>query len=458
MLRKIVFLFLFVPFLAAAQNNEPALKLDLPLFDFPYQIDAMNTVGHGFFSSYANPSMAQSLAVTTDIHSSFHFGMKALFDKWDLNVSLGWWNLKTWLFNLGLGIGNYLLFYAPGGEGWVHEEFHRAVMTKHRVNSFNDMNTFPIGAELISVNSITDDDLIRFKAESPTDFVRMHAAGMEGDLVLIDNLRRNSFFYDQQLSFWILDFIVTFNSHFYLIASGDPKQVNSSVDDMNKKETTVLSRDFTGYDHIGWVYDLFRPDEPYSARGVHPSGTGINRYIKTTDLTDEELSYLHAQRYWFIFNYISPMLFDVNRIALGDDGLYGNFAFRHFLTSFGTDTSLKVFLKKDIYNMVFVFHNYRNYKHWFPAIEAELVDFPLSLGALNLYLSPRVLIGIQPENQIFKTGTPEFFGLAGCRVDFNISKHFLPYFDLTAKTDGWVAGNEFLEKNVSIKLGLSARF
>jgi len=457
--KKITFLFLFVPFLAFAQNNEPALKLDLPLFDLPYQIDAMNTVGHGFFSSYANPSMAQSLAVSTDIVSSFHFGVKALFDNWDLNVSIGLLDLKSFLYDLGLIYGNlFLLFYIPGGEGWVHEEFHRAVMTRHKVNSFNDMNTFPIGAELISVNSITDEDLIRFKAESPTDFVRMHAAGMEGDLVLLDNLRRNSFFYAQQLRFFWLDIFVTLNSHFYIIASGDPKQVNSSVDEMNKKEASVLSRDFTGFDMIGWAYDLFRPDEPYSDRGLHPSGIGINRYIKTTDLTHEELSYLHAQRYWYIFNYVSPMLFSVERIALGDNGFYGNFAFRHFLTSFGTDILLKVFLKKDIYNMVFAFHNYMNYEHWFPAIEAELVDFPLSLGSLNLYLSPRTLIGVQPKNQRFKTKTSEFIGLAGCRVDFNISRHLLPYFDITAKTDGWVAGNEFLEENVSVKLGLSARF
>ena len=152
------------------------------------------------------------------------------------------------------------------------------------------------------------------------------------------------------------------------------------------------------------------------------------------------------------------MLFNVNRIALGDTGFYGNLAFRHFLTSFGTDTLLKVFLKKDIYNIAFVLHNYRNYEQWFPAIEAELVDFPLSLRSLNLYFSPRVLIGMQPENQRLKTETAEFIGLAGCRVDFNISRYFLPYFDLTVKTNGWIAGNEFVEKNVSIKLRLSARF
>jgi len=65
---------------------------------------------------------------------------------------------------------------------------------------------------------------------------------------------------------------------------------------------------------------------------------------------------------------------------------------------------------------------------------------------------------MQPENQSFKTGKPEFTGLTGCRVDFNISKYFLPYIDFTAKTDGWVAGNEFLERNTSIKAGVSARF
>ena len=459
MFKKLIFLFLFVPFLAVAQDNEPALKLDLPLLDLPYQRDAMNTVGHGFFSSYANPSMAQSLAVSTDIVSLFHFGVKALFDSWDLNVSIGEMDLKSYLYDLGLVFGcTYLLFYIPGGEGWLHEEFHRAVMTRHRVNSFNDMNTFPIGAELVSVNSITDEDLMRFKAESPADFVRMHAAGMEGDLVLLDNLRRNSFFYDQQLRFFWLDILVTINSHMYIIASGDPKQVNSSVDDMNKKETTVLSRDFTGFDMIGWVYDLFRPDEPYSDRGVHPSGIGINRYRKTTDLTDEELSYLHAQRYWFIFNYVSPMFFNVNRIALGGTGFYGNFAFRHFLTSFGTDLSFNLFLNKDKFNFIAAYHSYQNYEHYFPALEVEMIDFPIFIKNFCVYFSPRTSLGLQPKDQGFFTSESELFGLVGSRLDFQVTKNLLPYFEFVAKTDGWVAGNEFLEKNLSYRLGISARF
>jgi hypothetical protein len=65
---------------------------------------------------------------------------------------------------------------------------------------------------------------------------------------------------------------------------------------------------------------------------------------------------------------------------------------------------------------------------------------------------------VQPKDQEFMTGEPEFFALAGCRTDFAVSKHFFPYLEASVKTDGWVAGNEFLERSVSFKAGISARF
>ncbi|MDR3343812.1 MAG: hypothetical protein LBT14_13735 [Treponema sp.] len=108
--------------------------------------------------------------------------------------------------------------------------------------------------------------------------------------------------------------------------------------------------------------------------------------------------------------------------------------------------------------MVFTYHSYLNYEHYFPGIEAELIDYPLQIGGFTTYLSPRVLLGMQPKNQEFMTTSPEFFGLVGLRADFAVSKHFLPYFELSVKTAGWVAGNEFLDSNVSFKAGLSMRF
>jgi hypothetical protein len=108
--------------------------------------------------------------------------------------------------------------------------------------------------------------------------------------------------------------------------------------------------------------------------------------------------------------------------------------------------------------MAFVLHNYRSYEHWFPAIEAELADYLFNIGNLAMFLSSRVLIGMQQKDQVFKTSSPGFLGLFGLCADFFISKHFLPYIDFTAKADGWVAGNEYLDSNVSVKIGISAQF
>jgi hypothetical protein len=88
-----------------------------------------------------------------------------------------------------------------------------------------------------------------------------------------------------------------------------------------------------------------------------------------------------------------------------------------------------------------------------------LSEFPLQVTPkFGLLLSPRVLLGMQPKNQDFRTSDPEFLGLFGLRVDFAISKHILPFIDFSVKTNGWIAGNEYLNSNVSIKLGVSARF
>jgi hypothetical protein len=209
---------------------------------------------------------------------------------------------------------------------------------------------------------------------------------------------------------------------------------------------------------VNWVYDLFRPGEPYSARGDHPSGHGVARYISMAQLTGEEKEYLIKQGWLHFFNYFSPLLYGFRTIPLGNTDFEWNCAFHHYLTSFGADIPVQIFLKKAPFNMLFTYHSYMNYEHYFPAIEAELVDFPLRLGGLSLLLSPRVLIGMQPADQNFMTGNPEFLGLLGCRVDFAVSKHFSPYFDLGVKTGGWVAGNEYLEPNVSFKAGLSMRF
>jgi hypothetical protein len=451
--KKVTLVFCIIINTGGVVSEETALKLDAPLFDLPYQIDAMDTVGHGFFSSYANPSMAQSMALATDMYSGFHFGMKAFYDSSKMDGIL-----KNSIYYGGTVLVDYFLTYIPVGDGWMHEEFHRAVMSRHGVNSFNGMNRFPIGAELVSVDHVRDEDLIRFKRESPADFIRMHEAGIESQYLLTSRLQRNNFFYDQKYFNEAVYWMTIFNAHMYIVSSASPEDVDASTAQMNKVENDIASRDFTGFDMTAWVYDLFRPNEPYQARGPHPSGTGINRYRTTADLTADELRYLKVQGWWQVFNYLSPMMFGFRSLPFGDRDIKWNFSFRHILTSFGTDLSLELLASIEKFNFVAAYHNYQNYEHIFPAIEVELIDYPLEIGNLNAYISPRIMAGMQPKKQNFFTAKAELFGLIGSRVDFQLTPNWLPYLEVVAKTNGWVAGNEFLQANVSARLGVSARF
>jgi hypothetical protein len=65
---------------------------------------------------------------------------------------------------------------------------------------------------------------------------------------------------------------------------------------------------------------------------------------------------------------------------------------------------------------------------------------------------------MQPKDHDFYTSEAEFFGLIGTRADFQINRHLFPYLEIVVKTDGWVAGNEYLERNIRLILGMSVRF
>jgi len=442
---NLIFLLIFLPVLAFAQNNEPTLKLDVPLFDLPYQIDAMNTVGHGFFSSYANPSMAQSLAITVDMYSGFHYGMKRFYDTSTMNNI--WKNI---IYYGGTALGDGLLMVLPfGGMAWMHEEHHRAILSRFEKNSFN--TTYFFGNY---VNQVSDESLERFKAESPVDFVRLHAAGAESELLLLSQLQRNNFFYRQDFFNEFSYLLICFSVWNYLWTVTAPFTDNPRL----INETNIMERDFTGHDWTSWVYDLFLPDDPYSERGVHASGIGIDRYRKTSDLSPEMMNYAKKQVWWSLANIVSPVMLGFRSLPLGHTDIRWNFSSRHFLTSFGTDLSFNVFLNIDKYNFAVVYHSYQNYENYFPAIEIEMIDFPISIKYFCIYFSPRIILGIQPKDQSFFTSETEFFGLIGSRFDFQITGNWLPYIEVVAKTDGWVAGNEFLEKNISFRLGISARF
>jgi len=83
----------------------PRLNLDFPLFDFPYQLDAMDATGGNFFTSYSIMSMQQSLAMSQNVYSSFHFGMKQFYNSSPFSNK----STNTAIYYGGVALGDFLL-------------------------------------------------------------------------------------------------------------------------------------------------------------------------------------------------------------------------------------------------------------------------------------------------------------------------------------------------------------
>ena len=437
------------------QTERYELRMDFPLLDFPFQIHTMDAMGYGFFNTYTSLSMNQSLALTANIYSAIHYGARQLsklnggqYENGALvAVTVG--GLTAFSYNLPFG-----------GHPWLSREFARSILSRHGVPSENgEMNIFSSNF----VSGFTDNELSHLKETAPYDFIRAHVGGIEASLLLSDKIQRGYFFHNTDSLSWISALLASVYSigpaiTFFL---DDAASMNKSIATTYKDEegSDQRERDLAFHQTVSWVYELFRPHEAYDARGKHPSGDGsVARYITIDQLTDDEKNYLSKQAYLSMLNFVSPMTIGIRSISLGASGWEGNFALRHFLTSFGSDISATVFLQNKPLNMVFTLHNYQNYESYFPALEAELIDFPVSFGRNEFFLSPRVMVGVQPKGQEFKTSSVEFFGLFGLNLSYKVTQNIFPYINATAKTDGWVAGNEYLSSNVSIQIGSSIRF
>jgi hypothetical protein len=219
--------------------------------------------------------------------------------------------------------------------------------------------------------------------------------------------------------------------------------------------TNIEIRDFTGLDFTAWVYDLFRPSESYSDRGISSSGVGIRRYRQTSDLSKEELDYLKKMGKMQWINVISPMMFYVNSIKVNNDFRF-NFGLFHYLTSFGYDLGSNFFIDYKQNKIFFALHNYHNLHNNFYGVEAQLIDKELLIGNNTLLFTPSLHLWSQPKNQEFKTSDSELGGKAEIDVSAKLGRTWRPYIVMSAKTNGWVAGDVYLNSNFGVMIGVRA--
>ena len=447
-MRTKVFILLIISslFLKAQEKN---LVLDFMPYDYPYIVYDYQTYSGDLSKVFFAPSMQQSVRLSASLVNSTYY----LLGKINLD------NLTPSPFVNGIAYsllytGAYIfLEYIPGGVSWVHEEYHRAVLNVNNVSSYDEVYDFKFLASIIRVNNVEDTALILFKKNNPQSFVRLHSAGIEGENMLIFELFKRNFYYNQNFSYGVIAASSVLNSFSY-IYSCQTAYAEQTTDEENAKDgTNIKVRDFTGLDFTAWVYDLYNPFEPYEARGIHPSGVGIDRYLKPSDLTQKQLKLLKREAYLHLLNFVSPFYLGFKRIKVSENFEF-NFMVRHLLNAFGHNIDLIFMAKHKNLNFLAGLDFYKNKFLTLPGVDFSIYDYDLKIKNLNLYNSLRIKAWLQPENLLYFDTEFSPGYLAEYKLSFR-KGIFEPYFITSYKTRGYVEGDEFLRQNFRFMFGFA---
>ena len=432
--------------LAQGLKTISRIEYDLPVYDYPFN----------GYSGYSFPSMHQSLVLTSDLSRGLHWTIAKI----GTSDSSGGRSMRSLFLSVGMTFSELLMISFPGGYSWLHEEWHRAILTSHGISSYNGVYDFNILSNAIPVSHVTDGDLIPLKRDHPQDFIRLSEAGNEAQIELARSLRKELFFNRSDCFLdWVTLLINTFSPASYVFMCSMPYADVLTAEIEKEEGSDVSKRDILGMDFTAWVYDLYRPNEPYAARGIHPSDSGISRYIKRTRLTKNESDYLLLQGLLAWVNVFNPQMAMRNRFAASNpvthNPLFWNVALVHHLTPFGFTIDADVMTKSGDLNLYYTLHNFCNRNNYFPGVTLGMDDLPFSLAGVKMYGSAELDSWLQPENLLFDSQKARTGYAASLELKIAVRKHVLITGSASSKSAGWKAGEVSLGKSIGATAGVS---
>ncbi len=425
-----------------SRNDSDVLAMGVPLLDLPFN----------FQSGYYAPSMAQALGLARSFHSAAFYGIDRL-----ANGLAGPEHRGAYTAIRCAAAATLLVYssYAPLGITWAHEEFHRAVLWNRGVSSRNSVYSFPFFADDVAVDHVSDSALVRLKRDYPRDLVRTEEAAYELHQQLVAGFHEDDFFLGRPRPENLSTLFSWYSDLYNILYLGlcNTSLVDSLTAESNRDEGGNVARwDCIGFDYTAWVYDLFRPDEPYAQRGIHPSGIGIDRYIRRSELTPAERGFLAREFYLSLTSLADPMLVGFPGITVGRTQV--NAYVQHYLTCFGHTVNLNLLLRRGERGLAIALLSQQNRVAWFPGLDVRMVSWPVRLCGVRLGLSPRLALWTQPSGQGFETSKPQPGGLASLRIDWPATEGLRAFAEIEAKTSGWVAANVSLDPALSVRLGM----
>ncbi|MBN1500455.1 MAG: hypothetical protein JW982_09875 [Spirochaetes bacterium] len=418
--------------------SEYPLELKIYPFEFPYNISG----GYSYFGM--NQLVQNSESWTIFIHETFG----------NLLISSGCNDLFAFFF---LGIYNISIDqHLPLGSQWMYQEAHRSVLGSNDVESADSIYEFDFNVSDKKVYEVSDSELAYFHDTHPVEFIRSVTAGSELTIVKSTELKKNYFYSGKSLKFilpnlWINQINLFWNLQFSSIST-----INDSIDDLNTKEKNIKDRDFSGPEFTTWVYELYHMDEPYSNRGIHPSGTGYNRYISYSDLSKDEIDYLTRVTYLMLLNFASPQMLGINRMEISEtENIYLNFSFMTFLTPFGYTVDFNLMSKIKVLDFSITYHSYVNNDKYFPGVDFEIYRLPLWFINDNFYAGGLISVWNQPDELLFNTEKSMLGGMIKGELIYKYNDKFEFFSECGFKTEGWVAGQLSLDNEFTFGIGLN---
>jgi hypothetical protein len=425
---------------ARADRDERAgLFLDLPVAEVPYT------------TSGRFPSMAQSLWLSADTYQAVHYGIERAID------GSGQGGVRGVLARVAVGAADLAVGLLPLGYAWQKSEWQRAVLGREQIGSANDAYRYHPFSQISGVSQVSDGDLADLKARRPATFVRLSTAAMEGSYELATATEKVQFFYQPRTFnaplLWQLYLLNTFT----LATCASSRSDTVTRDAESSEGTSLAKRDINGLDCTAWAHDLVNPAEPYAARGLHPSGVGVRRYLGHGDLTATEQGQVKRALFLSLLNFADPALAGFDGFSIGHSGTRMNSHIRYTPAPFGSSVDLDVFAQITSFNIFVSLHSYLNHSSYFPGLSAELHRFPLDLViGLPFSVSARAGLWLQPQDQAFETSSGALGALGALRVGYSFTRELEPYVEIERKSTGWVAGNAWLESVTTARLGLVA--
>lgn len=439
-------LLLVLGLLAAQVRADPSpVPIPLTLLDVP---EAVVTPQHV-------PTWEQSLDLTGGLYRAAHLGIHAGF----ASLSTAWWSVL--LETASATVFDLFMMFAPLPltPGWMHEEGHRAAMGVNGVPSKQVFNNLFYAANQRcdegSVCGMTDDQIATVKQRRSADWVRVQAAGMETELELMRRLERDAFFSEQPRALNVpVSALLLVSVEVYRHVCAE--NVFTEQDVLNES-ADMLRRDFTGPDCTGFAVDLFRPNEPYAARGPHPNGDGLRRVRLSSDLTTAERSYLIRSRNLGLLNFVDPALFGFPRFDMTVAGkrLSLGASLQHDMTAFGDAFGLSVLGSFEKVQGYAIVRLYRNESLVLPGLTVAVRRFPIQLGSFTLRGSAQVDLWLQPRDFSFTTNVVMPGAAAEVQAALPIAGPLEVFVALKAKSAGWRPVDPFLDAAFTARLGVN---